>query len=102
MRLLKKSESQRITEKGNEYDLSDFTQEKTVAKTSTTLIRLISKLVSNGKMTRKSMSIAQSIQSQFTNIPNQTSLGLVIKLHHAFGSRYLIDTLHEHGVYCFI
>ncbi len=91
------SEAHSIKKANNVYDLGEFTREQTIAKTSKTLLRLISKLVSSGETTKKSLSIAQSIQSQITNIPNQTTLGLGIKLHHTYGSRDLIDTLHDQG-----
>lgn len=45
----------------------------------------------------KSLSLAQSIQSHVTNTYNQTTLGLAVKLYHGFGSRKIIDVLHESG-----
>ncbi len=79
------------------YDLSEFTYAKTKQTTSTTLLRFISKLISHGEVTKASLSLSQSIQSCITDKQNQTTLGLGVKLHHKFGSRDLIDTLHEHG-----
>ena len=79
------------------YDLSEFTHAKTEQKTSLTLLRFISKLISHGQVTKASLSLSQSIQSCITDKQNQTTLGLGIKLHHKFGSCGLIDTLHEHG-----
>lgn len=66
-------------------------------KTSATLLRFVSKLVSNGEVTKVSLSLSQSIQQHITNGCNQTTLGLGVKLHHKFGSRDLIDILHDHG-----
>ena len=57
----------------------------------------ISKLVSNGEVTKASLSLSQSIQYCMTNRWNQTTLGLGVKLHHKFGSIDLIDILNEHG-----
>ena len=70
-----------------------------MTKTSITLLRFISKLISNGKVTKASMSLAQSIQFGIMNTSNQSTLGLGVKLHHKFGSSDLIQILHEHG-YC--
>ena len=73
---------------------------KYIANTSPTLLSLISKLVSNGKVDRKSLSISQSIQQHIQMIPNTTVLGLGIKLHHRFGSKELITLLNEYGYIC--
>jgi hypothetical protein len=58
---------------------------------------LISDLVSDGEVTKKSLSLIQSIQSHKTSTRNQTTLGLAVKLHHKFGSSELLRILHEHG-----
>ena len=79
------------------YDLSKFTKATVIESTSQTLVTLISKLVSNGNITKCSLSLAQSIQSCITKTSNQTTLGLAVKLHHKFGSRDLIDILHDYG-----
>ena len=81
----------------NSYDLCEFTHAKTRQKTSATLLRFILKLVSHGEVTKASLSLSQSLQCCITDKQNQTTLGLGVKLHHKFGSHYLIDTLHEHG-----
>ena len=61
------------------------------------MLRLISKLISNGEVTKASLSLAQSVQYHITKGRNQTTLGLAVKLHHRFGSSDLIKILHEHG-----
>ena len=84
-------------EKLQEYDISSFTTAKAKEDTSSTLLCLVSGLVSSGKVTSKSLSLSQSIQTLINKKFNQTTLGLAVKLHHQFGSRELIDTLHECG-----
>ena len=79
------------------HDISDFTYEKAEQHTSATLLRFISKLISNGEVTMKSLCLSQSIQHCITNTQNQTALGLGVKLHHKFGSRDLIEILNGHG-----
>ena len=61
------------------------------------MLRFISKLVSNGEITKPSLNLSQSIQQHISSTQSQTTLGLGIKLHHKFGSRELIDILHENG-----
>ena len=90
----------RSLSKHPDYDLSSFKFDNCVANTSPTLLSLISKLVSNGKVDRKSLSISQSIQQHIQMIPNTTVLGLGIKLHHRFGSKELITLLNEYGYIC--
>ncbi len=92
-----KSEACDITSNNKNYDLSDFTYAKTKQDTSPTLLRFVSKLVSNGEVTNASLSLSQSIQYHITNTPNQTTLGLGVKLHHKFGSSDLIYILNGHG-----
>lgn len=93
------SEACKIPSINKQYDLGDFSFNKTKASTSSTLLRFISKLVSNGNVTKTSLSLAQAIQFGITNTSNQSTLGLGVKLHHKYGSKELIQTLHEHG-YC--
>ena len=93
------TEARGIPGNNKQYDLGDFTFSKTKENTSATLLRFLSKLISNGKVTKESMSLSQSIQFGITNTGNQTTLGLGVKLHHKFGSSDLIQILHEHG-YC--
>ena len=81
----------------NKYDLGDFVHSKVKEQTGTTLLRVISKLVANGKITKRSLSPSQSIQHHITGKNNQTTLGLGIKLHYRYGSRDLLDLLHDHG-----
>ena len=49
-----------------EYDLSDFTFSKTVDDTSETLLRLVSALVSDGNVTKPSLTISQTIQQHIS------------------------------------
>ena len=41
----------------NKYDLGDFVHSKVKEQTSTTLLGVVSKLVSNGKITKRSLSL---------------------------------------------
>ena len=78
------------------YNLSEFRQANTIKATSPSLLKLVSDLVSSGKVTKKSLSLSQSIQSHVTGTRNQT-LGLAVKLLHRHGSSELLKLLHEHG-----
>ena len=93
------TEARGIPSNNKQYDLEDITSSKTKKKTSATLLWFISKLVSNGKITKASMSLSQAIQFGITNTSNQSTLGLGVKLHHKFGSSDLIQILNDHG-YC--
>ncbi|MES9884700.1 MAG: hypothetical protein ABW185_27970 [Sedimenticola sp.] len=88
----------RALPKTRDYDISQFRKAKTIENTSPTLLSLISVLVSNGQVTKASITIAQSIQAHITKTYNQTTLGLAVKLHHRFGSRELVSLLHESGI----
>ena len=92
-----KHEAQSIKYNSANYDHSEFTQENTVKSTSSTLLKLVSDLVSDGEVTKKSLSLSQSIQSHNTGTWNQTILGIAIKLHHRHGSSELLKLLHKHG-----
>lgn len=92
-------QSRHIPSNKTKYELGNFTHAKTREQTSATLLRFVSKLVSNGEVTKVSLSLSQSIQQHITNGCNQTTLGLGVKLHHKFGSRDLIDILHDHATY---
>ena len=72
--------------RSNDYDLSQFTFEKTVANTCPTLLALVSQLVSNGELNKSAVTILQGTQQHISNSTNQTTLGLGVKLHHKFGS----------------
>ena len=91
------TEAHSIPFNSKSYDIGDFTHAKTKQQTSATLLRFISKLVSNGEVTKKSLSLSQSIQYCMTNTRNQNALGLGVKLHHKFGSSDLIQILNDHG-----
>jgi hypothetical protein len=86
--------------KQTDYDLGQFTTAKTVENTSETLLYLITNLVSSGELSTEAISLAQSIQSHITKTSKQTTLGLAVKLHHRFGSKELVSTLHEYGYIC--
>jgi hypothetical protein len=92
-----KREARSIKYNSTHYDLSEFTQANTVKSTSPTLLKLISDLISEGEVTKQSLSLSQSIQSHITNTRNQTTLGLAVKLQHHYGSSELLKLLHEHG-----
>ena len=83
--------------KCNDYDLNQFTYTKTCESTSETLLTLISQLVSKGEKNKAALTIAQCIQQHITSSPNQTTLGLALKLHHKFGRTELVSLMHEHG-----
>ena len=83
------------------YQLGNFVQSKLIESTSSTLLTLVSVLVSRGKNTRQSMSLAQCIQQHVGgNGRNQTTLGLGVKLHHKYGISELIRTINERGITC--
>lgn len=84
-------------EKSETYDIGSFAWGRAIEDTSSTLLHLVSGLVSSGVVTKQSLSLSQSIQTMMNKTFNQTTLGLAIKLHHQFGSRELIDTLHSCG-----
>ena len=81
-----------------EYDLSDFTFSKTVADTSEALLRLVSALVSDGNVTKPSLTISQTIQQHINGARNQAAIGLDMKLHHKHGSSDVIKLLNSHGL----
>ena len=95
--LVKKIDEIKELTQPSDYDLSHFEREKSIELTSSTLLVLVSKLVSNGETTRKSLSISQTIQTHITNSFTPTTLGLAVKLNHRFGSREVISLLHEYG-----
>ncbi len=85
-----------------DYNLADFRQQRAIEDTSKSLLKLVSKLVSNGEITKKSLSLSQCIQQHIGQETkrNQTTLGLALKLHHKLGSREAIMVLSEHGITC--
>ena len=64
--------------RSNDYDLSQFTFEKTVANTSPTLLALVSQLVSNGEFNKSAVTISQCIQQHISNSTNQTTLAVLV------------------------
>jgi len=86
--------------KPKDYLLNQFMKEHSIQATSPTLLELICKLISSGEVTRPSLSIAQSIQSRISKSTTPTTLGLGVKLHHKFGSKELVNLLHDYGYTC--
>ena len=56
------TEARAIPSNNKNYALGDFNYTRTKQQTSVTLLRLISKLISNGEVTKASLSLAQSVQ----------------------------------------
>ena len=82
-----------------DYKLSDCLHYEVIESTSAMLLRLVSSLVSGGAITKPSLTLAQCIQLHVGGTSsNQTTLGLVVKLHHKHGSSELVKTLNEHGI----
>ena len=80
-----------------DYNLSEFSRDKVIENTSETLLKLVSDLVSDGSITKQSLTLAQCIQQHLGGW-NQTTLGLAVKLHHKYGSSELIRLLNELGI----
>ena len=76
----------------------DFTFSKIVADISETLLRLVSSLVSDGNVTKPSLTISQTIQQHISGARNQATIGSDIKLHHKHGSSDAIKLLNSHGL----
>ena len=74
----------------NHYDLDQFTYSNTRESTSETLLTLVSRLVSKEKKNKIALSISQCVQQHITLSPNQTTLGLALKLHYKFGSAEIV------------
>ena len=92
-----RTEARAVKYNSANYDLSEFTKAKTIESTSATLLNLVAELISDGEITKKALSLSQTIQSHVTSTRNQTTLGLAVKLHHHHGSSEIIRLLHEHG-----
>ena len=60
-----KHEARSVKYNSANYDLSEFTQANTIKATSPSLLKLVSDLVSGGTVTKKSLSLSQSIQSRY-------------------------------------
>ena len=93
-----KAEVREIPQPREYYDLSDFTFSKTVADTSETLLRLVSALVSDGNVTKPSLTISQNMQPHISGARNQATIGFDIKLHHKLGSSDVIKLRNSHGL----
>ncbi len=66
-----------------DYDLNDFlTLWLRNQLALATLLRFISKLVSNGKISKPSLSLLQSMQKNILSTQNHIPLGLGMKLYH--------------------
>ena len=87
-----------VTPKPRDYDLRNFQYTKLIDSTSPTLLRLISCLVSGGRITKQALTLAQCVKQHISGNTNQTTLGLAMQLHHKYDSRELIQTLNEHGI----
>ncbi len=87
-------------QKRKDYNLTKFIRSKTIETTSASLLKLVSELVSNGKGTTTSLSLAQAIHAHVTNSPNQTAEGLAVKIHLPFGSKELNNIAHEYCYTC--
>jgi hypothetical protein len=46
---------------------------------------------------RKCMALAETLVSINKNSSTPFSLGLVLQMHHVYGSKNLVETLHSHG-----
>ncbi|KAH3814554.1 hypothetical protein DPMN_143056 [Dreissena polymorpha] len=68
-----KTEACGISYRNKDYDLSEFTTDTIKEQTSSTLLRFISKLISNGEITKSSMSLSQAIQYCITKRYNQST-----------------------------
>ena len=93
-----KAEVRKIPPPREYYDLSDFTFSKTVADTSETLLRLVSAQVSDGNVTKPSLTISQTMQPHISGARNQATIGFDIKLHHKLGSSDVIKLLNNHDL----
>ena len=82
--------------KQRNYDLSSFTVSSTVKETSKTLLSLVSNLVSGGKITRVSLSLACAIQYYISKCYNQITLDVGVKFHHCFGSKEAVALQHKY------
>ena len=91
------TEAHGIPLNNTKYDLNDFSHAKTKQQTTATLRRFLSKIIANGEVTKASLSLSQSIQYSITDLRNQTTLRMGLKLHHKFGCSDLIHISHEHG-----
>ena len=56
------------------YDLSEFTHNNAIKQTSTALLKMVSELVSDGKVTQKSLSLTQAIQGHIIYTRDQTTM----------------------------
>ena len=88
-----RTEARALKYQSGNYDPGELTIGNILKQTSSTLLKLISMLVSNGTVTKQSLSLSQSIQAHITNTGYQTTFGLAVKLHHRHGSSELIKLL---------
>ena len=79
------------------YKLNQFTKVNAVMESSQKLLNFVSQLISKGEITKKSLSLTQTIQAVVSKNFNQTTLGLALTIHNFSGSREIIDILHESG-----
>ena len=88
-----RAEARALKYQSGNYDPGELTIGNILKQTSSTLLKLISMLVSNGTVTKQSLSLSQSIHAHITNTRYQTTFGLAVKLHHRHGSSELIKLL---------
>ena len=69
------TEARQLKSNNKTYDLGDFTHAKTKENTSATLLRFVTKLISDGDITKTSLSQSQSLQYLINKTRNQTTLG---------------------------
>ena len=95
-------EAKKNKKKQQHYDLGQFDVERAINDTSPTLLKLVATLCNQGCETysneRVSLSLAQAIQYKINHIPNQTTLGIGVRMHHRFGSKELISHLSSYGI----
>ena len=68
-----------------------------ITNTSKTLLTLLSKLIYGGDISRKSVSLVQSVQGLILISLYQTTLGLAVKIHNRFESKEIIVLLNDYG-----
>ena len=79
------------------YHLKYFTFEKAKENCNKSLLAFISKLISKGSITKKSVCLTMSIQVLITKSFNQVTFVYAVKIHHEHGSRAVIDLLYNCG-----
>ena len=84
------------------YPACDVGSEDSINFLPESLSVLLTGLITGNGVSAKNASIGQAVM-QATRpriIFTPLQFGLGVQLHHHFGSRFLIDTLHQHGFCC--